>query len=58
MYDKALTYFHKYKQFSGLLRENDSSPGVQGFWTGGNDLKDEGSWVWTDESPGKKHMFC
>ena len=42
---------HNYT-FSGLLRENDSKPGVQGFWIGGNDINDEGSWVWTDESLG------
>ena len=35
-----------------MLRKNDTSPGVKGFWTGGNDIKDEGSWVWTDGSPG------
>ena len=26
----------------------------KGFWTGGNDLSSEGSWEWTDGSPGIK----
>ena len=56
MYDKSMTYFHECEQFSGLLGENDNSPGVQGFWTGGNNINDEGSWVCSNESPGKNYI--
>ena len=56
----------KYKTFKGKKRYcmiffiyldllTDSNEKL-GFWLGGSDIEEEGTWVWADQSPGKSRL--
>ena len=46
--------FNKY-YFTGLLNINGI---YQRVWINGNDVTNEGSWVWTDGTPGISFHMC